>query len=127
MTILNEIRERLEKATKGPWFIFSNRLYTKIGGENMDLMRGDKASACWIEHNEDADFIVHSIEDIAYLLSLLDIGVEALEKVNKEFPMDEEYGCCAWCGAYENEHNLQKHCPWIIAQQTLARMKEIEE
>lgn len=77
------IRARVEKATKGPWFVDKNgRLGNQfIKGSNFISLCGDLA----IDdvYGYDADFIAHSREDVPFLLAELDRKDAALVKAKK--------------------------------------------
>lgn len=74
---INEIRERLSKATPGPWRRTGSArhiIYQYDGGDDMRTVIGE-IWGCGNIQDVDADFIAHAPEDIKFLLA----EVERLE------------------------------------------------
>lgn len=78
---VREIRERVEKATLGPWQFAPN---VNVGG----LVRSDTGAMAIAAFREDhaemvanAEFIAHAREDIPYLLDRIEKLEEALRKL----------------------------------------------
>lgn len=91
---LDEIRARLEAATPGPWETFGFEVNGVKSRLNKVKPARDNHSFTHISlsHDEDAEFIAHAPEDIAYLLaeierltdSLPASGAAAVAKPRKE-------------------------------------------
>jgi hypothetical protein len=81
-----EILARAEKATPGPWITFSNRLYAKPSiDERHNLMRsGDERDPCWIEEDDDANFLAAAREDVPDLALDLQAARRALAEARAE-------------------------------------------
>ena len=84
MTLFKSIRDRLAKATPGPWTTFHPRLRycandvvaeTEEGREPFVLANMNRHFPNW---KLDAEFIAHSPTDIATLLEAVDVMREAL-------------------------------------------------
>lgn len=73
MDRLDEIRERCEAATPGPWFSHESHNWHKDPPkEYFIITRGMReVVASWVE-TSDAQFIAHAREDIPWLLAMLD-------------------------------------------------------
>lgn len=69
MNRINEIRERLEEATPGPWIEYDAKVYVERGSVKIALPMGRK----------DAEFIAHTSEDIRFLID----EIERLQEENK--------------------------------------------
>ena len=76
MTRLEEIRERAEKATAGPWK-YNDNVYCADRGICWD---GDLEYDHIIKY-EDGDFISHAREDIPYLLDRLEKAEAVLREI----------------------------------------------
>ena len=63
---LSAIRERLGKATPGGWL--EHRPYPEVGCDMPQVELGVPGWLCEVERQEDATFIAHAPEDIAWLL-----------------------------------------------------------
>lgn len=79
---IEEIRERCEKATKGPWW--STRMDIGKGPRepNVVFSRDDLGRCTYDTFNlkaKDADFIAHSRDDIPFLLAEIERLRQALE------------------------------------------------
>lgn len=83
-TQIDEIRKRVEKATKGVWTAEHNYKYEEtrvfIDGNRRAHLDGREL----LNQVADGDFIAHSRSDIEYLLSKLD----AAERMAKEIEAD---------------------------------------
>ena len=96
---IKEIRERMEKASEGPWFAEEDEL----GCKSIDMNIAAISQEWWdegrrqqiaytvgiAEEGEDlanATFIAHAREDIPYLLSLVDELVEGFKLIQKLDP-----------------------------------------
>lgn len=84
-----QIRERLEKATPGPWWYKKNPMrddgWFAYGSDNKTVSSAQISEA-------DAQFIAHAPEDIAFLLSLCDSLAKecaALRSVLSEWDQDK--------------------------------------
>ena len=104
---LQTIREREQKATKGPWlwdgsdteadepYIFTDRSH--VAPKSVSVL----FNADW-GTNEDADFIAHSREDLPFLLDLvasLQAERERLQKSVRHYEdriEEEVYNACEW-------------------------------
>lgn len=75
---LNAIKERVAKATPGPWLVeesrYEGRFNAASADENYDL------PAC-LMGIEDAEFVTHSREDVPALVAEVERLHQALEKV----------------------------------------------
>ena len=89
MDRLEEIRQRTEAATPGPWDSKTNR-HPECNGEPWGWISGASGNITWSGSagKANADFIAHSREDIPYLLSEAD-RLNALHK--REIIITGEY------------------------------------
>lgn len=76
MPPLSEIRERLEKATKGPW---THRVDTNA----CEVFREKGPYIAGVALPENAEFIAHSREDIPALLKMIEMKDEALKAARR--------------------------------------------
>lgn len=72
MTRLEEIKERCEKATLGPW---------EHDGKFQVCIPRKEGTACFRAFPDDAEFIAHSREDIPWLVSQLEKAIELAHSV----------------------------------------------
>lgn len=105
---IQEIKERLNKATPGPWTEIQREEYcSDIDSETANIAMVGSTKA-------DANFIAHAPEDIAYLLSCLEQAnrrAEAAEKILHGFAVGSLDFCeectgknCATC--YYHQENM---------------------
>lgn len=80
MSRIDEIRARVEAATKGPWFLSypGTSVRAPNGNYLAEYTTGEDGGT------EDAEFIAHAREDVPQLLSLLDRAVELLDECRIE-------------------------------------------
>lgn len=80
--LLAEIRERAEKATKGPWVQFTDKGHPI---SVMPAMRpGDICQFGPDSRNENVDFIAHSISDIPFLLAEIERLTEEMRNERQQ-------------------------------------------
>lgn len=88
---INDIRERCEAATPGPWTVENTKLSRAVIGGTVELLNwaGDKP----FYSKDDFAFIAHAREDIPFLLAELDRLTEALRwiAVAERLPDDGEW------------------------------------
>ena len=96
MKRLEEIRERVEKATEGPWEFYDR--YGDLGLVVVENSDADPITDTELRHpgmdhacvrRKDGDFIAHSRQDIPWLLGLVDVlaaANEVLKTPDKETP-----------------------------------------
>ncbi len=133
-----EIRERMEKATPGPWGVIREIDSTEYGDFAVHGVApiaplrwySDNAPAHTVadpvERFEDAEFIAHSPDDIAFLLSRLSAITDALEflsvsppaEVTEEMVRRAESHLREW---YERDGNLR----WIVPSLVLGNALEV--
>lgn len=93
---LSEIRERLEKATPGPWVMFGGGGYVSVGVHRVceitEKIPGASHGPGWNQNSDNYQFIAHAPSDIRYLLEQLE-GVEPATTNNKDGGMN-----CGICG-----------------------------
>lgn len=93
MTWLDEIREREQAATKGPWHYFyegsGSHSVFQTGGDReiVSCETGwgltDKSNIIWEQAASDCRFVAESREDIPNLLTYVDVLEKALNKNTK--------------------------------------------
>lgn len=80
MDRIGEIKERCEKATKGPWSLWTSCSWRRIGSEDPEsygtvieptIQHSDNHPDLYFRNKVDADFVIHSRSDIPYLLAKL--------------------------------------------------------
>jgi hypothetical protein len=82
---IQQIRERLEKATKGTW-----RVEPELDSEPEDLQNvmtdagGVEPIISCLSNIPDAAFIAHSREDVEYLLNLAEAGAELARAIDND-------------------------------------------
>lgn len=111
MTRIDEIRERLDKATPGPWEVDTDG----SGGSGIFFDDEHMKPVCLYAKSGDADLIANAPADLAWCLAKLD-AIRALHK-----PFEWSFGegpvqSCAECarlGASEEEASYP--CPTIRA------------
>ena len=107
MDRLEEIRQRTEAATDGPWERFDTPEYAEIhvlGGKEAGFLPVALADEAY-----NADFVAHSREDIPYLLSEVDRLTAALtESQRRERAAVEDIyllESCDVCTHYDSQNN----------------------
>jgi len=83
MTLLSEVKERVSKASPGPWKgdrYDGSVKYELIGQGGRKVLSLDAESPGFFSFY-DEEFIKHSREDIEYLLKLIEAKDEALRKI----------------------------------------------
>lgn len=92
---LGEIKQRLNKATPGPWFMSwfgRSIIQSKIGGanpyyENLNIckipMRTDKYPISHVEYVANGELIAHSRTDVEKLTRMLERALVALNQIKK--------------------------------------------
>jgi hypothetical protein len=93
------IRERLEKATPGPWEAVANNweittIYTKVEDDSVPVAQcdftGDEDDEESSNHDNDAEFIAAARTDIPALLEAGDALRKAAKKVTDEFYIEND-------------------------------------
>lgn len=102
-----QIKQRLEAATPGKWWLDAEDIYSNHGGL--------WALICEVNcSGKDAALIANAPTDIAKLLAALELAVQALEQISKsEFGLYVDKVYTSWADA--------------IARQALARISEESE
>lgn len=123
MKLFPDIRERLEKATPGPWNAF------KYPDVKSHTVSAKESVASKIKNSEDADFIAHSPTDIARLLKAVDLAVEAFNKFDGICDREESYDehCRENGGRLTSPIREIKSCLNALKNHILAQLKELSE
>jgi len=124
MNKLKEIRERVRKATKGPW-VTSNDDNVFYCGKviSVETIQDICIDPEFDDRPNDRDFIAHARTDIPYLLLLVDLYEAALGEITKG-------GSCQEC--IEDRRHLMirldssHHCCEGIARKALADAEKME-
>lgn len=104
MNYLEQIKQRCEKSTKGPWYVgYKDRSgrYIQEEGNFCLVSKNEKTilHAYLAKSEADAEFIAHARTDIPKLLEVIEIQGKALEKLSDYayyLDMDmKEAGDCA--------------------------------
>ncbi len=74
---LQEIKDRIDRTTSGPWWYDSYSTVFSGSGENTDIV-------CWVpqrERSADADFIAHAPSDIKALVTKVERLSNELDEI----------------------------------------------
>ena len=106
MDRIDEIRARVEKASRGPWELYCAELRRGLGVEVIEVLSHGKPIIKWPgfdgvdlsgeKKRHNADFMAHAREDIPYLLTALaekDKRIEELEAPNLFNDAGCQYKC----------------------------------
>ena len=113
---LQEIRDRADKATPGPW-------------EALDysgVVTGTTCDVRYVPENPDAQFIAHARTDVPRLIALVGEMAETLDEMAPSYALEK--GCffpedCTTC-AELNRHN----CPGYMAERVRRKYRgEVDE
>ena len=118
MTDIQAIREREQKATKGPWITTKtpNSVSVASHSEHNRIYISLRDPVCLPEtfkrQKDDADFIAHSRQDIPDLLALVYRAREIIERMIGWIPIDYDMQA-------QNEEGVVRH----VAEQWLQETK----
>lgn len=124
MKRLEEIKERLEKATPGPWKLDCGELKRDVPeselaryyGDNLLLSANQLGSSAYVRRPEDADFIAHSRSDIEFLLTQLREAEQARDDW-KAYALAREHDRDYWKKRWESA--------MVDLNQTMAKLEAV--
>lgn len=121
--MINEIRERLNKATQGPW-TFAGESVCEIWAGDNNVVVGSTMDGGGIMFDCDGDFIANAPEDIKFLL-------DEIEKLNAELETCKTYSAMQSIQTKMlNKNNIEladKFMKYKMQNETIGYCKESAE